>query len=366
VIGLLGASGAVGAHAARLLARHGWTGLRVGARHLDSVLPLVAGLPGDIEMAHVDATDDASLGRFVRGCSVVVNCAGPAHQLADRVALAAWAAGADYADAGGDAATAERVARRAPADTGRRAVFAAGAWPGLSGLFPRWLAASEFATVHTLTTYIGVRGRFTVTAASDYLDGALGRASEPLAAWRHGRRCSRALTRLTDASLPFFPGAVSALPYLDQEGEQVALALGLSRGSWYSVLPESWRGALDRARTRSHADAVADLCRAAEADAAGQPASTTLLAQLDGVADARARTRTGLLRGPGVSALSGTVAAVAALAVLRREVPPGVHCAATVLDPLRAVSWLGDEGPYDLTVLETSVEALCTLEEGVL
>lgn len=370
MIGLLGASGAVGAHAARLLSRHGGIDLRLGGRRPEAVEAIAAELQGRVEVVRVDAAEDASLAAFARGCAVVANCAGPSQHLAEAAALTAWRAGADYVDAGGDATTAERVgwAGRS-AGAGRRAVFAAGAWPGLSGLFPRWLAAREFATVHTLTAYIGVRDRFTATAAADYLDGVLDGASEPLAAWRQGPR-SRVLTRLIDEALPFFPGDVSAFPYLDYEGAQVARALALTRADWYSVLPTPWRVALDRARTRPRADAVADLCRAAELDAAGHPASTTMLAQLDGSGDGSvdgtAKTRTGLLRGPGVSELTGAVTAVAALAVHDGAVAPGTACAATALDPLPALTWLVAADVCQVTVLETSLEALRAVEEGAL
>jgi hypothetical protein len=365
VIGILGASGAVGAHAARLLSRHGGTELRLGVRRPEAVAPIAAELPDRVEVVRVDAADEASLAAFSHGCAVVANCAGPSQHLAEAAALAAWRAGADYVDAGGDATTAERVARGDAAGAGRRAVFAAGAWPGLSGFFPRWLAAREFTAVHALTAYIGVRDRFTATAAADYLDGVLGGASEPLAAWRQGPR-SRVLTRLIDEELPFFPGDVSAFPYLDHEGVQVARALALTRADWYSVLPGPWGVALDRARTRPRADAVADLCRAAELDAAGRPASTTLLAQLDGEVDGVAQTRTGLLRGSGVSELTGAVTAVAALAVHDGAVAPGTACAATALDPLAALTWLVEAGVCQATVLETSVEALRAVEEGAL
>ncbi|WP_213451840.1 saccharopine dehydrogenase NADP-binding domain-containing protein [Rhizomonospora bruguierae] len=364
MIGLLGASGAVGAHAARLLSRHG-ADLRLGGRRPETVAPVAGELPGGVEVVRVDATREASLAAFARGCTVVANCAGPAQHLAEAAARTVWRAGAHYVDAGGDAATAERVAQGGAAGDDRRAVFAAGAWPGLSGLFPRWLAAREFATVHTLTAYIGVRDRFTATAAADYLDGALDGASEPLAAWRQGPR-SRVLTRQIDEALPFFPEGVSAFPYLDHEGVQVARALGLTRADWYSVLPGTWGVALDRARTRPRADAVADLCRASEVDAAGHPASTTLLTQLDGEVDGVARTRTGLVQGPGVSELTGAVTAVSALAVHDGTVAPGTACAATALDPLATLTWLLAAGVCRVTVLATSIEALRTVEAGAL
>ncbi|GAA1880346.1 saccharopine dehydrogenase NADP-binding domain-containing protein [Streptantibioticus ferralitis] len=358
MIGIIGGYGAVGAQAARLLGEWGAGPLRIGGRNLTAAQRAAAALPGTVEAAVVDVDDDASLAAFVQGCEVVVGCAGPSHRTAARVARAALAAGAHYVEAGGDTVP-EYVGER-------RAVFAAGALPGLSGLLPRWLAAREFTTVHALTCYAGVLDRFTPTGAEDYLRGVLGGDNEPLAAWRDGDRRSSALTRQAAVTLPFFPREVSAVPYLDAEGEQLARDLSLTHGHWYTVLDGEHLGAaLDAARTRPPAEAAADLCRATALDAAGRTPYVTLLIQLDGTTAAgRAATRTAVLRAPGIAELTGAMTAATALAVLRGEVPAGARHAATALDPSATVGRLRDR--CELTVLETTIDQLVVVEEGAL
>ncbi|MGN9841248.1 saccharopine dehydrogenase NADP-binding domain-containing protein [Nonomuraea sp. H19] len=402
VVGVIGGYGSVGGHAARLIRRCGFWPLRVGGRdpraarrfaddELRAVEPAEAS--GDVEAAEVDVADGRSLAAFVRDCALVVNCAGPSHRISESVALAALGAGADYVDAGGGEHTVERLTRAVAAYPDRRTVFFAGALPGLSGLLPRWLAASGDGPARELTVYAGVLDRFTAAGAEDYLHGVLHLDNVPGGAWRDGRVQARALTRRTGVRLPFFSGEVSALPYLDAECERVARDLGLGRGSWYSVLDgRHLAAALDRARGLPGAEAVAELCRATALDVAGRTPYVTFLAQLDsGPPDGRT-SRTAVLRGTGISELTGAVTAAAALAVLHGEIPPGAHHAATALDPvtamdrLRAMSVLstgpgsaagfdvpgaasdapGSGGVAGLVVVDAAIEELSTVEEGAL
>ncbi|MFJ8911682.1 hypothetical protein [Amycolatopsis sp. NPDC102389] len=332
MIGVVGATGEVGSHTVRVL------------RALDAG-PLRTGGSRD-----VDVLDEASLDRFAQGCRVLVNCAGPAHLVGDRVARAAAHAGAGHVDASDPEGAA----------VGGTAVIGAGLQPGLTGLLPRWLARREFDTVHGLVAHLGVLDRFTRTAADDYLAGA--EHGEALAAWRRGRR-SGVLTRRADVTLPFFPGEVSLLPYLTEESAKVAEHLGLDRGDWFTAVSgEHVRAAFDRVRSLDRADAVTALCHASELDLAGREPHVVLLMRMEGVRAGHPVTRTAVLRGRGNGALTGALTALAVLAVLRREVPPGRHFAAEVLDPEVTIARLGECGVAAPFVAEGEA----ALEAGVL
>ncbi|WKX69036.1 saccharopine dehydrogenase NADP-binding domain-containing protein [Streptomyces sp. XD-27] len=364
MIGIIGGYGAVGAETARLLSLWDIGPLRLGGRDPERARRFAAAhLPG-AEATAVDVDDDASLAAFVRGCELVVHCAGPSYRTAERVAYAALIAGAHHVDAGGG----ERLDALGMAAGTRSLLFAAGAVPGLSGLLPRWLAAQDFDAVHGLTAYTGVLDRFTATGAEDYLHGVLGGANEPLAAWQDGGRRSGALTRRAAVELPFFPRPVAAFPYLDAEGDRLARELSLVHGRWYTVLDGEHLGAaLDAARALDRGEAVAGLCRATALDAAGRTPYVTFLVQADGTAAGRPLSRTAVLRAPGIARLTGAVTAVAALAVLRGEAPSGAHAAATALDPQATLARLRETpGLCDVTVFDGPLDALVTVEEGVL
>ncbi|WP_437982006.1 saccharopine dehydrogenase NADP-binding domain-containing protein [Sorangium sp. So ce117] len=367
-IGILGGYGDVGAQAARRLVSLGVGPLRIGGRNLEAARRFAKELSvGAVEHRAVDFRDDASLRRFVGGCRIVLNCAGPSHAIADRAARAAVEAGADYVDAAGDDALYALLDDEAYRTRGRVAVLSAGLQPGLTALLPRWAAQRAFSQVHGMRSYFGVLDRFTEVAADDYLQAATDGVSEPLAAWREGRR-SGVLTRTRNVEVPFFPGPATLLPYLNTEGERLAASLRLARGDWYTVITgQHILTAFDRARSLERREAVAALCRASLLDLAGREPHVLLVAQLDGLRDGAPVTRTLVMRGRRNAELTGTLAALTTLAVDQGQVPAGRHFAAAALEPLSTVGRLRESGAVTaLDLLDTSIDALGATEEGSL
>lgn len=362
-IGIVGATGDVGAHVVKVLRGWGIGRLRLGGRNV-SAAAKSDDLGPDVEHQTVDFLDDGSLARFVDGCRIVVNCAGPSSLVADRVVRAARRVGADYVDSAGDDALHGVLD---PADfTAHTAVLSAGLRPGLTALLPLWAARQEFDSVVGLEAYCGVRDLFTRVAAADYLHGSEDQTAQPLAAWRNGRR-PRVLTRRTEMSLPYFPAEVTALPILSTESERLAQTLGLASGDWYAVVSGEHVGAaFDRVRTLDREDAIATLCRASRLDLAGRDPHVVLLTQLDGMAGGERRTRTVVLRGNGNGAVTGAMTALTVLAVDRREVPAGRHYAAEVLDPAVTLSRLTETGAANVSVLDAGINELTVVEEGAL
>jgi Saccharopine dehydrogenase NADP binding domain len=340
-VGVVGARGAVGRAAVRQLLDWGIAPIRLGGR---TPRP-VAG----VDSVPLDVTDPDQLAAFCAACDTVVNCAGPAGVLGERVARAAIAAGAALVDASGDDTLPARLSALAPR---RPVLVSAGVQPGLTGLLPRALAAGGVAPGASLTGYVGGRDQFTPAAAADYLVGD----GEPLAAWRGGTRRSRALVPLVDVALPYFPEAVTAQPYLSGEIERLARRLGLDQAHWYSVF--GGRRVLEALRRPGVTPL--DLCRASELDLFGRRSYCHLVCQLD---DA-----TLVLCGTGASALTGVTTALATRAVLGGLVPAGAYHAAEVLDPTLAVRWLRDShAVVELSIVDMARTGAGTaVEEGVL
>ncbi|MYT29248.1 MULTISPECIES: saccharopine dehydrogenase NADP-binding domain-containing protein [unclassified Streptomyces] len=328
LVAVLGAGGAVGAAATTVLqdlAVRAPLRLRVGARTADRARRAAAVAGQGAEGRAVDATDPRSLAEFAEGCTLLLNCAGPATRLQQTVVRAAAAAGVHLVDA----------ADGSGAMAGRCAVFGAGLSPGLTGLLPRQLLGPSPAPGTRLTGYVGGLDHFTRSAALDYVAGLSASAEgAPLAGWRDGRRVERALEPLSDVRLPYFPRRVVARPFLSGETERLARTARLAAVDWYSVFdgpqvlaalarlqPGAGPGELDAA-----ADAVS---AAAEIDLFGRDAYQLLLLRCEGPAGSREL----VLRAPGASELTGALAAVAAVEVLAGRVPTGPHRAAEVLDP---------------------------------
>lgn len=343
-VGVLGGSGAVGAHALRLLSHWEAGSLRVGGRDGARARAAAAAVGGTA--VAVDVADHDALARFVDGCAVVVNCAGPSSAVSAPVAAAARAAGTALVDAGSGG-------------SGGNAVRAAGALPGLSGLLPRWLAARTPGPPHGLVAHHAVRDAFTAAAALDYLDGVLGAGTRGLAAWRDGGPRDGAAVRDVGVELPFLGDTVTLLPHLDGEGEALCRDLGLREATFSAAVSPRMAAALGRAVAADRDAAAAGIVRAAALDVAGRAPQLVFVARLD---TADGTSRAAVLRGPGISAVTGAVAAAAAVAVLSDEVAPGSHLAARGLDPVATLDRLIAAGAVTVQVHDGTAAVV----EGVL
>jgi hypothetical protein len=336
-VAVVGGYGGVGEAAVRQLDRWGIGPLRLGGRDRERAAGLARSLVVPADGRGIDAADPSALDRFCGGAAIVLNCAGPAFTIGDQVAAAAGRAGAGYVDAaGGDAFCSALARARWPRPARWAAVISAGLMPGLTGLLPRWAAATVPGPVTHLVGYVGGRDRFTRAAAADYV--ATGHMfGRPRAAWRHGVRVPDALAPMTGATLPFFPEPVTAQPYLSAETERVARDLGLTEADWYSVFAGQHVLAALRQLDADPERSADRLRRAAELDLFGRSAYHMLVLELGG-----AVTRTVALRGTGASALTGSVAALAVRAIRAGMVPAGVHHASDVLEPLTSLALLTD------------------------
>jgi hypothetical protein len=364
LVGVIGAGGAVGrAHVRRLL-RLGISHLRLGARDTSRL-----NLAGPTEVVALDINDSAALDRFCSGCRVVVNCGGPSYRILDRVARAAFAAGADYVDPGGDEPLSALLAGNVEAQR-CRALISAGMMPGATGLMPRWLGRQGFDRVGRLKAYVCARDYFTPSAAIDYLLSLRSGYGQALAAWRHGACVARALQPLTDIELPFFPGRVNAYPYLTKETERLAIQLSLEEVCWYVLFDgaQMWK-ALGRIQAEAgfqdDTAAATELSHAAEMDLFGRNPQQTFLFCLTGEANARAMARTLVVRSSSTYELTAAVAAMAVSALLTQEIARGVHFAADILDATTVVGYLRTSAAASfLELIDNTGEPESSLDVG--
>jgi hypothetical protein len=353
VIGVLGASGAVGRFAVAALRDGGCGPLRLGARRPERLSP------ADGEVTAVDITDAASLAAFCDGLDVVLNCAGPTYALQETMALAALAAGAHYVDVGGDDPVHEKLAGVLASDA--TVVLSAGTLPGLSALVPRWLAGRRPGGGR-LVCHAGGLERCTETVAADFMlslfvGGAHGEPfGAPLAAWRNGRRASRALRVAEDAEVPYFPDRATIQPILTAENERLAAMLGLAELDNWNVHPgPRVRALFTRLPGLAPADAAARLITAAEVDLAGRDPYYRMVFTLDGA-------RTAVVATDSSYRLTAFIGVLAVRAVLDGQITAGVHFAGEALDPQWTVTEVNRSGVAEITVPGEDGD----FEEGVL
>jgi NAD(P)-dependent dehydrogenase (short-subunit alcohol dehydrogenase family) len=369
VIGILGATGAVGGALARALAAVDVGDLRLGARRPERLEPLCAEL-GDVATAvPVDPASPGDLERFCSGCRVLVNCVGPPPALRRAVAAAARAAGADYVDPGGDDVARRDLAAFFPPGT---AVIGAGVLPGLSGLLPRWLAKAGIEPPLRLTAYVASAERMTPAAATEFLlslDGGYGEAG---VAWRAGTRVPHDLEPLAATRLPFFPEPVVGRAYLSTETERLARSLALDEVRWYhvfdaddTILPVLSRLQQELRRGGRLDNLAAELRRAVEIEMFGRVPTQQLVFELSGIVDGRPAQLVAVLRASSTYELTATVTAAAVFEVMHSAVPVGVHFAAEVLDPALVVRLPEADGVVALHVLDRPLADYAELDHGV-
>lgn len=380
---------------------------------------------GADEAVAVDLRDAAALAAFCEGCHVVVNCAGPSSRILDTVARAALAAGAHYVDVAGDAAVRDRLTaaglpagstvRRGPTgqgsagpgsegqgsdgqgsagpgsdgrgsdghgfaghgsagqsragrdDAGRVVVLSAGMMPGLSALLPRHLAGQGFDRVDRLTAHVGGVDRFTPAAALDYVASLSDGYATPLAVWRGHQVIPRASRPRRGVELPHFPGRVNAYPYLSAEAERLARSLGFAEVEWSSVFDgELTLAALARLHDLDADTAAGELVRTSRLEAFGRTPYFQMVFRMEGEAAGRPVTRTLVARAADSYELSAAVAVLAAGAVLRGLVRPGLHDAADVLDAGAVFQALLDDPAVTRLEVVDGVAPVVEVEEGVL
>jgi hypothetical protein len=138
-IGVVGAYGATGAVVARTLAAQNAAPLLLIGRNPEKLDELAKEVGGDVRVAAVDLTDDAALTAATKECRTLINCAGPASVILDRVGQAALACGCHYIDPGPDARVFAALKERNDEVVAKGLTFLLGAGyvPGLSEVLLR-------------------------------------------------------------------------------------------------------------------------------------------------------------------------------------------------------------------------------------
>jgi hypothetical protein len=182
---------------------------------------------------------------------------------------------------------------------------------------------------------------------------------------------SRALRPAEDATVPQFAGSVAVQPFLSAETRRLARALRLRDIDWLNVYPgpqvRTLLSALPAAASHGadEADLARRMIRAAELDLAGRDPYYQMVFAMSGSRDGVRTERTALLRVASSYRLTGLVGALAAVAVLDGDAPPGVHFAADVLSPSATVTALRAAGePLVLRLVDGDADD--DSEEGAL
>lgn len=342
MIGVIGGYGNIGKEVVKLLQIYEVGAVTVGSRwqHHQAV-----------PWCYADIEDEASLLAFMKQHQVVINTAGPSSVLSLQTAACAIKAGCHLIDCGFH-----------PGIAGLTTVFpeqsvlsGMGTVPGFSELLPLVLQ-KEFAGIEQFQHFYNITGRFTKTAAIDFIAGvfsSFGRSAAP----------ANAVPDLAKIQ-PFFPAAIRIMPY--QSAETALLG---DRGSWYQVICGSkmnqfYQDLLKR-YVQNRGRLEEELCLAAELDSLMIPEQVTFLVDIQGFDQyGQRQQRSDWLRAPGQAQLSAAFAVAVCEVLLAGGIEPGVGGINKIRNPAQVLEQMLK---YQILTVATQVSAALTdQEEGVL
>ena len=275
MIGVIGGTGRVGRECLRYLHENTAFGLLIGGRK-----PPREALPGSF--LPVDVFDEASLARFCGQCSLVINCAGPASAVRERVAAAALAGGCHYVDPGGYTPLFPILSSRRPEIRAKRLTFllTLGILPGLSELFPVYVARTCFDQVEGFEYACVGRDRWTFPSAWDIAWGVgnIGNGEAPVYYEQGVRRQAGLLAsgRRMDLPAPVGRHTVFRLMrddlqrFVEESGISEAHVYGNNWGRWVTLATVLVRLAGWYGTERRLAQSARLIMRAAELDMRGR------------------------------------------------------------------------------------------------
>ena len=230
-VGVLGSSGVVGKAACKYLAR--FFKVRGGQRKepTEDIKAL-----DDFKYIKTDIIEEESLNQFCKGCDVVLNCAGPSYKIKEKVAVAAYKAGAIYVDAS-DILLTEQEVRIKVMPEGRY-VVATGYVPGLSGILPKLVEGKYLDQIEEVYCFQGGRQPYSSAALEDIILNSLSDSGYKGIYYSQGKLLQEDMESEEKIQLPGFLEPVYIKSYLSKEMIDVAERLGIKEMHWFNALPD--------------------------------------------------------------------------------------------------------------------------------
>lgn len=229
-IGILGASGTVGFLVCKLLQKR--YEILGGCRNNNNKFETLK----NFRWQKVELYNDESLEKFCQKCDVVVNCAGPAGSIKDRVALAAQKNEKPYIDASDFIIVEEECAGRISNE--EICVAGAGYVPGLGGMLVKWASETLFDKLDKVVCYQGGKQHFSVNAFVDIILGAVSGVGHGNSYYRNGRILKENNMNHTKTIFPEADTPVYMKSYLSEEMIKAAQECEIKELHWMNSVSD--------------------------------------------------------------------------------------------------------------------------------
>lgn len=229
-VGILGASGKIGFMVCEIL-QHQYE-IKGGCRNYRSIFDELE----NFKWEEVDLYSSESLKMFCTGCDVILNCAGPAGTIKEKIAVVAGNLGIPYVDTA-DIILTDNEARTALPEGGIY-VGGAGYVPGLGGLILKYIAACEYEQLDRVKCYQGGKQHFSEIAFTDIILGALSGSGKGDVYYRNGRILTERNTNGFKAKFPGCTEEVFTKSFLSEEMLDAAKRFGVRELHWMNMVSD--------------------------------------------------------------------------------------------------------------------------------
>ena len=237
-IGIVGGYGRVGLETAQHLIKITNYDIVISGRSIKKADEAAANLGARVSGQMVDINDQSTLDVFCRRCDIVINCAGPSAVVQDRVALAAIRQSIHYVDPGGYNMLYKILEEKENEikNKGLRFVISAGLFPGLSEVFPAYIAKTQFESVNYLELYYVGHDRWTYNSAYDIVSSLKEMENYGFVYFDNGRMKKLGkVSGIKKIKLPPPLGSVRVFPFFSPEILQVVQKYGIKSAQTYGT-----------------------------------------------------------------------------------------------------------------------------------
>lgn len=318
MIGVIGGYGDIGRQVIQLLTKRGYKDITIGSRSQK--------VNDEIPWSYVDIEKEESLFSFMNRHFIVINTAGPSSQLSLKAAKCALKAGCHYIDCGYD----REMDRLTAENTTQCILYHMGSVPGFSELLPL-VFQDDFARVLKFRHFYSITGKFTRTAAMDFMAGIFkGNGGMPLGA-------ADKIPELRELQ-QYYSHAERILPYQNDHTAQVQKRMNGGKAQWYHVICGSNINAFYKELLKKYVqdrETLADeLCQAAERDSRLLSSQAAFLLEMEGINhEEEPQKNLYFLQAPGQSRLSAAFCTGVCECLLEGCIKPGIGWIDKLTDP---------------------------------
>ncbi len=340
-IGVFGATGRVGRGALKALSREEFQ-VTAFCRNSEKATRQPELTSENFRISQMDLSDPDALDEACEECDLLINCAGPASEILDRIAVKCMEKGKTYVDVAGGKMLREKIERNGKASENCCCVLGAGIYPGLTEVFAAAVARKR-PSLKELKLYFYGNSPLSETAAYDIVAG-MEDSSGGMSYVKNGEAVKMTGTEKgSGEKQPPFDHLVT-MPVLGEEFREMARKEGIPEAYFYHSFSDNKAlmdfvmiKAMQKYKTKEQKSESAKIIQRTFYRPE-EPQEVVLLAEYAFEGAERGQIR--LWSDEDWSMITGYVAGLAATQLLRSKNPPkGVYYLAEVMD---AASMLED------------------------